>query len=133
MSRFYAFSFVTVTAGLTLLAIGICAVTFGGDESSNIPPVAPPAVRDVTEFDADKTVAEGRLWVVVTDRRQHDRLPAKIKIPVNRALPVGTKVVRMWFNDANHAYCLSVTHPTFDKTSPVARVPVLPFVLKVGE
>lgn len=133
MNRFYAFSFVSGIAGLTLLAICVCAVTFGGDESSNTPPVTPPIVRDVPEFDADKTVAAGQLRIVPTDRRDADSPPLGIKLPVTAGTPAGTKIVRRFFNDVTQSWCLVVTHPNYLKTPANRAVPVMTLVAKAGE
>lgn len=97
----------------------------------SITPASPRV--DVPEFDAAQTIAEGRLRIIATDRREYERRPLKFKLPVTGGMPAGTKIVRRFFNDSTQAWCLVVTHPNYLKSSPSRPVVVMTLVLKVGE
>lgn len=105
----------------------LCAV--GGKERAD----SRQEVIDVPEFDAAQTLAEGRLRITPTDRRDHDRPPLKLKLPTTGGMPAGTKLVRLFFNDASQSWCAVVTHPNYLKVSPAGVVPVMTLILKVGE
>lgn len=115
---------------IIVVAIAIASITLGGESTKTLP--ASPLIT-VQEFDAAQCVSEGRLRITPTDRRVQDRPPLKLTLPITKGMPSGTKLVRLFFNDASQSWCCVVTHPSYLKVSPAGVVPVMTLILKGGE
>lgn len=115
--------------------VAVLCVLFVGIAIGNDKPHDPPMLPALTvpEFDASQTIAEGRLLITPTDRRDYDRPPLKLKLPITKGMPAGTKLVRLFFSDVSQSWCAVVTHPSYQKVSPAGVVPVMTLILKVGE
>ena len=117
---------------ISLVTLLLCCLIAYVKATETVP--QPPATNFVfNEFDPAIMIAEGRLRIAPTDRRDYDRPPLRIKLPVTNGMPEGTKLVRLFFSDVSQAWCVVVTHPSYLKTSPAGAVPVMTLVLKVGE
>lgn len=110
------------------LMLPLCYYVLADNPSEKLPE---SKLSTIPEFDVSKTVAEGQLRIVPTNRRDSELPPLGLRLPVTDGLPPGTKIVRRFFNDSTQAWCLVVTHSNYLKSSPSKPVPVMTIILKV--
>ena len=119
-----------VFAYLLCLFLGSAGLIALGEQGKSL--IAPPIVS-VPEFDAAQCITEGRFRITPTDRRDHDRPPLKLVLPITNGMPAGAKLVRVFFSDVSQSWCAVVTHASYLKVSPAGVVPVMTRILKVDE